>query len=98
MTCSLHCGTHVDAPVHFFDGQPGVETVPIGTLLGPVWVANATGVDGDIDAAALSRLAIPDGATRILFRTSNSEMWKCPAVSSRRSSPSPQTQRPSWPA
>jgi hypothetical protein len=35
-------------------------------------------VDGDIDAAALSRLAIPDGATRILFRTSNSEMWDAP--------------------
>ncbi len=78
MTCSLHCGTHVDAPVHFFDGQPGVDTVPIGTLLGPVWVADATGVDGDIDAAALSRLAIPDGATRILFRTPNSEMWNAP--------------------
>ncbi len=78
MTCSLHCGTHVDAPVHFFDGQPGVDTVPIETLLGPAWVTDATGLDGDIDAAALRRLAIPDEATRILFKTSNSALWNAP--------------------
>jgi arylformamidase len=78
MTCSLHCGTHVDAPAHFFDGQAGVDTVPIETLLGPAWVADATVVDGDIDSAALSRLAIPDDATRILFKTSNSQLWNSP--------------------
>lgn len=78
LTCSLHCGTHVDAPVHFFDGQPGVDTVPIETLVGPAWVADATAVDGDIDGAALSRLAIPDDATRILFKTSNSALWNAP--------------------
>ncbi len=78
LTCSLHCGTHVDAPVHFFDGEPGVDTVPIETLIGPAWVADATGVDGDIDAAALDRLDIPDEATRILFKTSNSALWNEP--------------------
>jgi arylformamidase len=78
LTCSLHCGTHVDAPVHFFDGQPSVDTVPIETLVGPAWVADATAVDGDIDGAALSRLAIPDDATRILSKTSNSALWNAP--------------------
>ncbi len=78
LTCLLHCGTHVDAPVHFFDGQPGVDSVPIETLVGPAWVADATGVDGDIDSAALRHVDIPDGATRILFKTSNSALWNAP--------------------
>ncbi|MBM9465983.1 cyclase family protein [Nakamurella leprariae] len=75
MTCSLHCGTHVDAPVHFLDGHPGVDAVPIDTLIGPAWVADATGVDGDLDEAALAILGIPPEATRVLFRTSNSALW-----------------------
>ena len=78
LTCSLHCGTHVDAPVHFFDGQPGVDTVPIETLVGPAWVADATGAAGDIDAAALARIDIPDKAIRVLFKTANSELWNAP--------------------
>jgi arylformamidase len=78
LTCSLHCGTHVDAPVHFFDGQGGVDTVPVETLLGPAWVADATGVEHHIDGAALSSLAIPDDATRVLLKTSNSALWTAP--------------------
>ena len=79
LTCSLHCGTHVDAPVHFLDGEPGVDTVPLETLIGPAWVADATAVDGDIDPAALRRIELPDEATRVLFRTSNSRLWNAPA-------------------
>ncbi|MFD2091122.1 cyclase family protein [Blastococcus deserti] len=79
LTCSLHCGTHVDAPVHFLDGSPGIEAVPVETLLGPAWVADAGGVHGHIDAAALDRLEIPDEADRVLFRTSNSALWDAPA-------------------
>ena len=78
LTCSLHCGTHVDAPVHFFDGRPGVDTVPVETLIGPAWVADATGVGGDIDPAALASVEIPEQATRVLFKTANSELWNTP--------------------
>ena len=78
MTCSLHCGTHIDAPVHFLEGRPGVDAVPIESLIGPAWVSDATHVDGDIDAAALSSLRIPDEATRVLFKTSNSALWSEP--------------------
>ncbi len=78
LTCSLHCGTHVDAPVHFFDGEPGVDTVRLDTLIGPVWVADATGVPGPIDGAALAGIDIPDGAERVLFKTSNSALWDAP--------------------
>jgi arylformamidase len=78
LTCSLHCGTHVDAPVHFLDGRPGLEAVAVETLIGPVWVADATGVDGDIDDAALETLRIPEEAGRVLFKTSNSALWDAP--------------------
>ncbi len=78
LTCSLHCGTHVDAPVHFLDGEPGVDTVPLDTLIGRTWVADATRVTGDIDEAALGRVDLPDHATRVLFKTTNSALWDEP--------------------
>jgi arylformamidase len=79
ITCTLHCGTHVDAPVHFLDGTDGVDAVPLDALIGPAWVADATGVRGHIDAAALAGLGVPDGATRVLFKTANSALWAAPA-------------------
>lgn len=78
LTCSLHCGTHVDAPVHFLDGEPGVEAVDVDSLIGPAYVADARHVAKSIDAAALADLEIPVHATRVLFRTSNSELWDQP--------------------
>jgi arylformamidase len=78
--CTLHCGTHVDAPVHFLDGAPGVEAVTLDVLIGPAWVADATHVAGDIDAAALGSVDIPDGTQRVLFKTTNSALWAQPAV------------------
>lgn len=74
--CTLHCGTHVDAPVHFLDGLPGIEDVALGTLIGPCWVADATGVSGHVSAAALRDVDIPDEATRLLLRTTNSLLWE----------------------
>src|SRR4051812_31112193 len=29
-----HTGTHVDAPLHFFDGRPGVDQMPLDLLVG----------------------------------------------------------------
>jgi arylformamidase len=75
LVCSTHCGTHIDAPAHFFDGQPGADQVPLETLLGPCWVADATAVRDRLDAAALAELDVPADATRVLFRTTNSALW-----------------------
>jgi len=66
-----HTGTHVDAPIHFIDGAAGVETTPIDPLLGPAWVVDATRVEGAIDETAIRSLDIPDGETRVLFKTTN---------------------------
>jgi arylformamidase len=79
LVCSLHCGTHVDGPVHFFDGRPGVETVAVEALIGPVWVADATATTAMLDAARLGQLDVPAGSTRILFKTTNSAIWDDPS-------------------
>ncbi len=76
--CSVHAGTHVDAPVHFIEGGGGVETVPLDALIGPAWVVDAGRVTGHIDAATLATLEIPAGAERVLFRTPNSRLWDEP--------------------
>jgi arylformamidase len=78
LVCSLHCGTHVDGPSHFFDGQPGVEVIAAEALIGPAWVVDATSAASMLDAATLERLEIPAGTTRILFKTTNSALWNAP--------------------
>jgi arylformamidase len=72
----VHTGTHFDAPLHFIDGAPASESIPLDAGIGPAWVVDATGVDGAaIGAAELAGLEIPDGVTRLLFKTRNSALW-----------------------
>jgi arylformamidase len=61
----VHSGTHVDAPLHFFDGAAGAEALPLDVLVGPCVV-----VDG------LEPAAVPAGSERVLFKTSNSRLWE----------------------
>ena len=72
----VHSGTHIDAPVHFIEGRPGIEGVPLDALIGPAVVVDATALGADIDAWALESLDIPRGAERILFKTANSRLWE----------------------
>jgi arylformamidase len=68
----VHTGTHVDAPLHFFDGRPAVDSLDLDALVGPVHVLQVTGL-GDIGAEALDSL--PESAERVLFKTRNSAAW-----------------------
>jgi arylformamidase len=72
----VHSGTHVDAPLHFIDAGAGVETLPLDALVGPAHVVDATAVERALDGPALRRLALPDGAERLLFKTTNSQLWE----------------------
>jgi arylformamidase len=74
----LHSGTHIDAPIHFIDGAAGIETVDLDALIGPVFVVDATGLDGSFDRAAIDRLAIPPETERLLFRSRNTALWDKP--------------------
>jgi arylformamidase len=72
----VHSGTHVDAPLHFFDDGAGAEAIPVDPLLGPAFVVDAQAVVGALDAQALHSLDLPDGGERLLFKTTNSRLWE----------------------
>jgi len=40
-----HCGTHIDAPVHFGVGVQTIDTIPVENLIGPAWVADIRPVE-----------------------------------------------------
>jgi RpiB/LacA/LacB family sugar-phosphate isomerase len=71
----VHTGTHVDAPVHFIEGAAGTESLALEPLLGPATVVDATSLQGDIDAASLETLDLPEDMSRLLLKTPNSELW-----------------------
>ena len=69
MDFGLHSGTHVDAPVHFLDGDAGIDSTPLDALIGPCEVVEVPDLTRD------SVLRAPEGAERVLFKTPNSELW-----------------------
>ena len=71
----VHTGTHVDAPIHFLEGEDGVDAWPLDALIGPAAVVYARAVEKVLDRETLEGLALPD-VPRLLFRTSNSELWE----------------------
>lgn len=71
-----HSGTHVDPPLHFVDGAPGIDRVPVDVLIGPCWVADARDRSGELGADDLSSYGVPTGTERLLLRTDNSELWR----------------------
>jgi arylformamidase len=68
-----HCGTHVDAPLHFEADGYAMESVPPEHLLGPVRVLHFPAQDC-VDEKDLAGLDWT-GVERVLFRTRNSDHW-----------------------
>jgi arylformamidase len=75
LACGVHVGTHVDAPVHFIDGQSGVEDLSLRVLNGRAYVVHLPKVDL-IGVEALERANIPARTRRVLFKTRNSKLWE----------------------
>ncbi|MFN2298541.1 MAG: cyclase family protein [Anaerolineales bacterium] len=69
--CSVHTGTHVDAPLHFIDGGESVDRIPLAVLIGPAWVADIP-ARRHISAEYLEKAGIPGGTERLLMKTRNS--------------------------
>jgi arylformamidase len=65
----VHTGTHVDAPNHFIEGAAGADKLPLDVLNGPCEVVAVAALD---ESAAG---AVPEGTERVLFKTTNSELW-----------------------
>lgn len=72
-----HAGTHVDAPAHFFAGAPGTDALDLDVLVGDAVVVDLSGVSGHIGPDDLDR-SVPASATRVLWRTRNSALWRRP--------------------
>lgn len=87
LECSVHSGTHVDAPLHFIEGAGGVENLSLDAMIGSAWVADARDATdhldttGHLDASAVDALDIPAGTERLLLRTANSQLWESPEFS-----------------
>lgn len=71
LDAGVHTGTHVDAPLHFVDGAPGIDSIPVETLVGPCLV-----VEADPPGLELRPEDLPDTHhVRVLFKTRNSRRW-----------------------
>jgi len=77
LSMSVHTGTHVDAPRHFFDGEAGVESLRLESMLGRAYLVNLTKVDR-VTSTELARARVPSRTRRLLIRTRNSEYWSQP--------------------
>jgi arylformamidase len=65
-----HCGTHIDAPLHFAKGGAAIDALPLDLLIGPCRVIEHCG-DSHITRDDLLRMQLPP-VTRLLVKTSNS--------------------------
>lgn len=84
LSMSEHCGTHLDAPIHFSEGGPTVGELPLDRLAGPVAVVDVAeqcqadpdyavpAADLEAYAAAQGELA---GGSIVLIYTGWSERW-----------------------
>src|SRR5262245_29609606 len=70
LSLGVHTGTHVDAPVHFIGGAPGVDEFPIDAMVGPARVIEILDKE-TCTAQDLEAYDIREGE-RVLLRTSNS--------------------------
>ena len=73
-----HTGTHVDPPIHFIEGGAAADALPLDALLGPCTVVHYDGT-GDVSGEWLERAKLPANTTRLLIRTTNSELWNDPS-------------------
>jgi arylformamidase len=73
-----HTGTHLDAPWHYIDDAPRLESIAIKRLIGPCYVADLTYLDHHVTDADLDAAGIPSGTSRLLLKTRNSASWADP--------------------
>lgn len=73
-----HTATHIDAPLHFFDGAVGIDQLDLDRVCGDCMVADFTAKkQGDVvNLADVQSLSVQK---RMLFRFDWFKMWKHPA-------------------
>ena len=73
LACSVHIGTHVDAPLHFIAGGGDIPSLSLDALIGPATVVALPDAQA-ITADDLARLNLPRQVKRLLFKTRNSTL------------------------
>ncbi|PWV89359.1 kynurenine formamidase [Paenibacillus cellulosilyticus] len=71
LTMNLHCGTHVDAPLHMLKDGATIESIGLEELVGQARVLDLTHVQDSVSRADLERFGIQKGEW-ILLKTRNS--------------------------
>ena len=74
LALGVHTGTHVDAPVHFVQGAPGIDSLALGVLIGKAYIINLPRAKR-VTAPDLASAKIPPRTKRLLIRTRNSDYW-----------------------
>ncbi len=77
LSCSVHSGTHVDAPAHFVENGRTVDQLPLGTLVGPATVIEIL-EKSVITPEILEKALLPSEIRRLLIKTTNSHLWDDP--------------------
>jgi arylformamidase len=76
LACSVHTGTHVDAPHHFLNDHRTVESLSLDILVGPARVIQISEEVKVVSADVLENARIPPGTVRLLLKTRNSQLWE----------------------
>ena len=84
LAMSEHCGTHLDAPIHFAEGKPAVGGLSLEQLSGPLALVDIQGQceanpdyaasAADLEAYEARHGTVPAGSV-VLFRTGWSRRW-----------------------
>ena len=77
LNIGAHTATHVDAPAHFIEGAPKVESLDLNVLIGKAEVVEVPEDYRAINNEFVLAHCSP-GAERILFKTRNSAFWNEP--------------------
>lgn len=75
MDIGVHTGTHVDAPYHFLQGAPTIESLSLEKLIGPVQVVRIPDDFSIITAELIHACGIKEETRRVLFKTVSSTFW-----------------------
>ena len=77
VSCSVHTGTHVDAPLHHLAAGYGANMLHLASMIGPAIVADFADA-GEVGPRELDALNLPANTVRLLCRTRNSLLWASP--------------------
>jgi arylformamidase len=79
LSMSVHTGTHIDAPKHFFDDGKTIGQIPLEKMVGEVLVMQIDDSANVISGLVLKSHPAIDllkDTRKVLFRTRNSSLWR----------------------